>query len=104
MMDTRIPLLGQTPDIIGNLSRGQSAANIFNKQKAEQTERLFLRDYGEALSTGDPGALQAYANINLEGSMALKSHFEAKRRAEAARGAAAANAGGVGAEVGFGCG
>ncbi len=92
MMDTRIPLAGQTPDIIGNLSRGQSAADIFNKQKAEQTERLFLRENGQALSAGDPGALQAYANINLEGSMALQSHFEAKRKAEAARAAAAANA------------
>lgn len=91
-MDTRIPLLGQTPDIVGNLSRGQSAADLFNQQKAAQTERVFLRDYGEALSAGDPGALQAYAGINLEGSMALKSHFEAKRRAQAAQATAAAKA------------
>lgn len=97
-MDSRLPLMGEKADPIGNLSRGQSAAELFNKQRAAMAERKFLHERGQDLMAGDERAIHEYSSINLEKSMAIKAHFDAKKAA-AARAAAAGAAKRKAAEI-----
>jgi len=84
LMDTRMPLLAQAPSPVEAFSRGASAADIYNRQQQDKRKRNFLEQYGKDLFAGNTNALREYATHDLQGAMALKGHFDAKRRAAAA--------------------
>lgn len=84
LMDTRMPLLAQAPSPVEAFSRGASAADIYNRQQQGKRKRNFLEQYGKDLFAGNTNALREYATHDLQGAMALKGHFDAKRRAAAA--------------------
>lgn len=90
-MNPNIILAGRQPDIIGSMSKGHSAADVFNKIQERNREVGFLNEYGQALYSGDQGALQAYAQINPEKAFAWQQQHEqvAMQKQKAAAAAAA---------------
>ena len=72
MMDTRIPMMGQTPDIIGSVARGQTAGAQGLEYQNQNALRRFLQEQGPGVMAGDGNALSGLSRLDLGSAMAAR--------------------------------
>lgn len=63
-MDSRLPLMGQGIDVIGNMARGQQAAQFANDARHQNAFRAMLQEQGPGIMQGDGNALSSYARFD----------------------------------------
>jgi len=72
MLDPRIILAGQGPDIVGSLSRGMEAGQQANQVRQQNDLAGLYKTQGAGILAGDQGALNAVAGIDPMAALGLK--------------------------------
>jgi len=106
MLDPRIILAGQGPDIVGSLSRGMEAGQQANQIRQQNDLAGLYKTQGAGILAGDQGALNALAGIDPMAAVGVQDArlgMDAQRQsmsvqADAAKRAAAEYARGISAE------
>lgn len=73
-LDPRIILAGQTPDIMGSMSRGMAVGQQQNQIGKENALASLYQTQGAGIAAGEPGALNALAGIDPMAAMGVQSN------------------------------
>jgi hypothetical protein len=73
LMDARIPLMGQTPDLIGNFARGQATAQQGREFGHTNALRDMFQQHGAGIAAGDQNALAQFARFDPAAALGVQS-------------------------------
>jgi hypothetical protein len=72
LMDTRIPMMGQGPDVMNALARGSLAAAQQNQVQTQNALADLYQTQGPGIAAGETGALNALAQLSPEMALGIQ--------------------------------
>lgn len=86
--DTRLPLMGTGPDVLGSYVSGVSAAEKVQDMRRKKGLRDLFSEQGGAIMRGESGALEKLAQYDPQSAMGIQSTLASERRAQSQEGRA----------------
>ena len=83
-LQPNIILSGRTPDLLGSYVSGIKASDAVNEINQKNKLQTFMDSNASNLMNGDMGAIEQYAQFDLQGAMGLQQRVIAQRQAAAA--------------------
>lgn len=80
--DTRLPMMTQTPNVLGAVQQGTQMAGQVNALRRLAEEQNLYRQHGQGIASGDPTAMNALAQFNPGAAFDMTRQRAADGRAE----------------------